>query len=183
MRITSYGAAEEVTGSQHLLEVNGKRILLECGLFQGKRQEAFEKNATFGFDPKSVDAVLLSHAHIDHSGNIPTLVKRGFRGIIYCTEATHSLCNVMLLDSAYIQESDAEYFSRRLSATALKPIEPLYTQKDAEYALEFLRGKSYGKPFKLYEGVEVTFHEAGHVLGSAIIELNLHDKEDGKRKR
>ncbi|GAG83543.1 unnamed protein product [marine sediment metagenome] len=104
MQITSHGAAHEVTGSQHLLQVNGKNILLDCGLFQGRRKEAFDKNNMFGFDPKDIDVMILSHAHIDHSGNIPTLVKKGFQGVIYCTEATQSLCNVMLLDSAYIQE-------------------------------------------------------------------------------
>jgi metallo-beta-lactamase family protein len=114
MQLTSYGAAEEVTGSQHLLEVNGKKILLDCGLFQGKRKEAFEKNDWFGFDPTTIDTVVLSHAHIDHSGNLPRLVKKGFTGVIYCTEATQSLCDVMLLDSAYIQESDAEYIARKM---------------------------------------------------------------------
>ena len=136
MKLTSYGAALEVTGSQHLLEVNGKKILLDCGLFQGSRKRSFEKNRWFGFDPKEIDAVIISHAHIDHTGNLPTLVKKGFTGVIYCTEATKSLCEVMLLDSAYIQESDAEYFSRKLAKTALQPIEPLYTTPDAELALQ-----------------------------------------------
>ncbi len=181
MHITSYGAALEVTGSQHLLEVNGKKILLDCGMFQGHRKEAFEKNAQFGFDPTTIDAVLLSHAHIDHSGNIPTLVKRGFKGVIYCTEATKSLCEVMLIDSAYIQEMDAEYFAKRVAATALKPIEPLYTQEDAGLALQQFKGKAYDKKFKLFEGVEVTFREAGHVLGSAVIVLDI--KENGVNKR
>ncbi|PIZ74611.1 MBL fold metallo-hydrolase [Candidatus Peregrinibacteria bacterium CG_4_10_14_0_2_um_filter_43_11] len=183
MKLTSFGAALEVTGSQHLLEINGKRILLDCGLFQGRRKESFEKNHTFGFDPTKIDAVVLSHAHIDHSGNIPTLVKRGFKGIIHCTEATHSLCEVMLMDSAYIQESDAAYFARKHPNTALTPIEPLYTQEDAEAALEHFNGKPYNKTFELIEGVKVTFREAGHVLGSAIVVLEIEDKEDGKKKR
>lgn len=181
MKITSYGAAMEVTGSQHLLEVNGKKILLDCGLFQGRRKEAFEKNVAFGFEAEKVDAVILSHAHIDHSGNIPTLVKRGFKGVIYCTEATQSLCEVMLLDSAHIQESDAEYFARSHAETALLPIEPLYTQDDAKLSLLQFKGIPYDKPFKLFEGIKVTFREAGHVLGSAITVLDIEEKEVKKK--
>lgn len=183
MKLTSYGAALEVTGSQHLLEVNGKKILLDCGLFQGHRKEAFEKNAAFGFDPVAIDAMVLSHAHIDHSGNIPTLVKRGYRGLVYCTEATRDLCDLMLLDSAFIQESDADFFARHLSETALKPIEPLYTQEDAHQALLSFKGMSMDKPFTVAPGVTVTFREAGHVLGSALVVLDIEDHEDGKKKR
>ncbi len=183
MQLTSHGAALEVTGSQHLLEVNGKKLLLDCGLFQGHRKEAHEKNSWFGFDPKEIDAVVLSHAHIDHSGNIPTLIKHGFNGVVYCTEATESLCDVMLLDSAYIQESDAEYMSRKHSDTALEPIEPLYNTEDAEFALKSFKGYEYNKTFEVIKGVNVTFREAGHVLGAAIVVLDIHDEEDGKDKR
>lgn len=183
MKLTSHGAALEVTGSRHLLEVNGKKILLDCGLFQGHRKDAFEKNSHFDFDPAEIDSVVLSHAHIDHSGNIPTLVKRGFTGIVYCTEATESLCNVMLLDSAYIQESDAEYMSRKHADTALEPIEPLYTTPDAELALKSFKGIAYDTTFELIKGVSVTFREAGHVLGAAIVVLDIDDQEDGKHKR
>jgi len=183
MQLTSYGAALEVTGSQHLLEVNGKKILLDCGLFQGRRKEAFEKNSWFGFDPKEIDAVILSHAHIDHSGNIPTLVKHGFNGVIYCTEATKSLCDVMLLDSAYIQESDAEYMARKHSDTALPIEEPLYTQEDAKFALQSFKGYPYNETFEVIDGVNITLREAGHVLGAAIVVLDIKDKEDGKSKR
>ncbi len=183
MQLTSHGAAQEVTGSQHLLQINGKKILLDCGLFQGRRKEAFDKNAMFGFDPEQIDAVVLSHAHIDHSGNIPTLVKKGFTGVVYCTEATQSLCNVMLLDSAYIQESDAEYMKRKHPDTALYPIEPLYTQEDAKLALKQFKGMSYDKTFEVCKGVQVTYREAGHVLGAAITVLDIHDEEDGKQKR
>lgn len=183
MNITSYGAALEVTGSQHLLQVNGKKILLDCGLFQGRRKEAAEKNSWFGFDPKEVDAVVLSHAHIDHSGNIPTLVKKGFKGIVYCTEATQSLCGALLMDSAYIQESDAEYMKRKHADTALTPIEPLYTQEDAKLALESFKGKNYDESFEVCEGVTVTFREAGHILGAAIVILDIEDKDSGKKKR
>lgn len=182
MKLTSYGAALEVTGSQHLLEVNGKKILLDCGLFQGSRKRSFEKNKEFGFSPKEIDAVIVSHAHIDHTGNIPTLVKKGFTGVIYCTEATKSLCEVMLLDSAYIQESDAEYFSRKLAATALQPIEPLYTTEDAELALKQFKSMPYDKAFEVCEGVNVTLHEAGHVLGSAVVVLQIDDMETMESK-
>lgn len=183
MRLTSYGAAEEVTGSQHLLEVNGKKILLDCGLFQGRRKEAYEKNSWFGFDPTEIDIMILSHAHIDHSGNIPTLIRKGYTGVVYCTEATQSLCNVMLLDSAYIQENDAEYIAKKMGDDALIPVEPLYTTPDAEQALKSFKGIPYNKPFTVCDGVEVTFREAGHVLGAAIVVMEIDDQEDGKKKK
>ncbi|MDH5597453.1 MAG: MBL fold metallo-hydrolase [Candidatus Peregrinibacteria bacterium] len=182
MKLTSYGAALEVTGSQHLLEVNGKRILMDCGLFQGHRKIAFEKNQEFLYDPASIDAVLVSHAHIDHTGRIPYLVKEGFKGVIYSTEATKNLCHLMLLDSAYIQESDAEYFGRKLKDSAL-PFEPIYNSEDAERSMEFFKDLPYDKRYKLFDGIHLTFHEAGHVLGSALITLDIEDKEDGQKKR
>lgn len=182
MKLTSYGAALEVTGSQHLLEVNGKRILMDCGLFQGHREEAFKKNQKFDYDPASIDAVLISHAHIDHTGNIPHLVKKGFKGVIYCTEATKSLCHLLLLDSAYIQEQDAKFFEKYHSDSAL-PYEPIYDTKDAEHAMEFFKELPYDKSFKLFDGVMVTLFEAGHVLGSSMICLDIDDQEDGKKKR
>lgn len=183
MHLTSLGAALEVTGSQHLLEVNGKKILLDCGLFQGKRKEAYEKNSLFSFEPSEIDVMILSHAHIDHSGNIPALVKKGFKGVIYCTSATQSLCNVMLLDSAYIQESDAEYMAKKHPDTALYPLEPLYTKEDAEQCLKFFKGLPYDKPFEPVKGMRVTFREAGHVLGAAIVVMDIKDDDDGKQKR
>jgi len=183
MKLTSFGAALEVTGSQHLLEVNGKRILLDCGLFQGHRQKAFEKNQKFLYDPKTIDTVLISHAHIDHTGRIPFLVKEGFQGVIYSTEATKNLCRLMLLDSAYIQEQDAKYFAKRHKDVAL-PNEPIYNTEDAEYSLEFFKDLPYDKQFKLFDGISVTLFEAGHVLGSSMIQLDIIDKEDGdKHKR
>lgn len=181
MKITSYGAALEVTGSQHLLEANGKKILLDCGLFQGRRKEAYVKNSGFGFDPSTVDAMLLSHAHIDHSGNIPHLVKKGFKGVIYCTDATKDLCKIMLMDSAYIQESDAKYVARKLKTEV--PSEPIYDSEDAEYSLQFFKGMPFDKEYQLYDGITVTFREAGHVLGSSLLEINVDDKEDGKKKK
>lgn len=182
MKLTSFGAALEVTGSQHLLEVNGKRILLDCGLFQGHRKLAFEKNRDFKYDPASIDAVLISHAHIDHTGNLPHLVKEGFKGFIHCTPATTSLCEVMLADSAYIQEADAGYFARKHKDTALA-MDPLYTQEDAAYCMQFFKEQPLDKPFELFPGVTVTFLEAGHVLGSGLICLDIEDQEDGKKKR
>lgn len=182
MKITSYGAALEVTGSQHLLEVNGKKILLDCGLFQGRRKEAHEKNKVFHHDPSSVDVMILTHAHIDHSGKIPHLIKKGFKGVIYCTEATKDLCKIMLMDSAYIQEVDAKYAARKLKDSEIPP-EPLYTQEDAKYSLQFFKGVSYDEKIKLYDGVEVTFREAGHVLGSAMLEIDIKDQEDNKQKK
>ena len=190
MKLTSYGAALEVTGSQHLLEVNGKRILLDCGLFQGHRKIAFEKNKEFLYEPASIDAVLISHAHIDHTGRIPYLVKEGFQGVIYSTEATKNLCRLMLLDSAYIQEQDAKYFARKKAKKEGQPtdeenldMEPIYNTEDAEHSLEFFTDVPYDKAYKLFDGVEVTFFEAGHVLGSSMIQLDILDKEDGKQKR
>lgn len=183
MKITSFGAALEVTGSQHLLEVNGKRILLDCGLFQGHRKKAFEKNRRFVYDPKTIDVMVLSHAHMDHSGNIPTLVKRGFQGVIYCTEATQSLCNVMLYDSAHIQQSDAEYMNKKHADTLIEEIKPLYTDEDVDLTLKQFKGMEYNKPFEICEGVEVTLREAGHILGAAIVELNIYDQEEKKNKK
>lgn len=182
MKLTSYGAALEVTGSQHLLEVNGKKILLDCGLFQGRRKLAFEKNRDFKYDPTTVDAVLISHAHIDHTGNLPHLVKEGFKGFIYSTTATKELCEVMLQDSAYIQEMDAEYFCRKLKDSCLE-MDPLYTQEDAKFTMQFFKPQELEVTFELFPGVKVTFFEAGHVLGSSMICVDVEDQDDGKKKR
>ena len=130
MKITFHGAARTVTGSQHLIEVNGKTIMLDCGLFQGKRKEAFERNRHEFFPSSEIDCLVLSHAHIDHSGRIPCLVKNGFSGDIYCTSATRDLCAVMLMDSAHIQEKDVEYVNRRRKRNGQRPFEPLYSKAD-----------------------------------------------------
>ncbi len=189
MKLTSYGAALQVTGSQHLLEVNGKRILLDCGLFQGHRKEAFENNKDFTYDPTSIDAVLVSHAHVDHIGNIPHLVKKGFQGVVYSTEASKNLARLMLLDSAYIQEQDAKFFAKRHKkkegedgAEQLE-MEPIYNSEDAERSLELFKGMPYNEKFELFDGVDVTFFEAGHVLGSSMLQLDITDKEDGNKKK
>jgi metallo-beta-lactamase family protein len=175
MHIEFIGAARTVTGSMHLLEIAGKRVLLDCGIYHGRREEAARINSTFPFDPPSIDAVVLSHAHIDHSGNLPTLVKHGFRGQIFCTSATKSLCEVMLLDSAFIQEKDAEFVGKRRSKQGGKPIEPLYTQEDARETLPLLNGQEYSRPFQVTDGVECRLEDAGHILGSASVALTLRE--------
>jgi metallo-beta-lactamase family protein len=176
IRLHFYGAAQTVTGSQFLLEVNGRRLLLECGLFQGHRAEAYERNRTFPFDPEQVHAVLLSHAHIDHSGNLPNLVRQGFTGPIYATAATIDLANVMLRDSAHIQEDDIAFLRRKKHTNQL---EPIYTLEDVLEVLPLFRSVPYQRPFEPLPGVRVEFVEAGHMLGSAAIRLEV---EDGKRR-
>lgn len=179
MRLWFLGAARTVTGSMHLLEVEGKRILLDCGLFQGHRQEAFTRNQTFPFDPKQIDGLILSHAHIDHSGNIPTLVKHGFRGDIYATFATRDLCGAMLLDSAHIQEQDAIYVNRHKRSQ--DRVEPLYEVRDAVQSLTYFKGVGYRRPFILNQGVTVEFFDAGHILGSAITVITITEQNRAVR--
>jgi metallo-beta-lactamase family protein len=181
MEIQFYGSVREVTGSMHLLGVGGKRILLECGLYQGKRQEAIKKNASFPFDPSSVDALVLSHAHIDHSGNIPQLVKQGFRGNIHCTHATQDLASLMLRDSAHIQEKDAEFWNKHAKRSGKPQISPLYTMEDAEKSLSLFVGVGYGRAVDVTPDVRVTFFDAGHILGSAIVQIDA--KENGRSGR
>ena len=152
MKISFYGAARTVTGSQHLVEVNGKRILLDCGLYQGKRAEANDRNRNLPFEAASVDVMVLSHAHIDHSGNIPNLVKSGFRGDILSTFATRDLCASMLLDSGHIQERDAEFVNKRRKRGE-PPIEPIYTQQDAQHSLEYFTTQGYERPRQIAPGV------------------------------
>ncbi|OGQ87540.1 MAG: MBL fold metallo-hydrolase [Deltaproteobacteria bacterium RIFOXYD12_FULL_56_24] len=180
MKLTFHGAAKTVTGSQHLLEVNGKRILLDCGLFQGKRKEAFELNRSGFGAGKDIDCLVLSHAHIDHSGNIPTLVKRGFRGDIVCTSATRDLCAVMLMDSAFIQEKDVAFANKLRRRNKQKEFEPLYTREDAVAAMDQFVGISYNRRREIVPGVHLTLVDAGHMLGSANVILDIHDQEQGR---
>ncbi|MGH7493600.1 MAG: MBL fold metallo-hydrolase RNA specificity domain-containing protein [bacterium] len=177
MNIKFCGAARTVTGSQHLLTVNGKKILLDCGMFQGRREESREKNRSFHYDPAGVDTLVLSHAHIDHCGNIPNLVKQGFNHSVYATRATVDLCNVMLRDSAYLQERDAEWLRKKKR----EQIEPLYTVEDAEKALQQFVGTAYDRPFAITPEAQVTFRDAGHILGSASVTLDL--TENGRTLR
>jgi len=177
LKIKFCGAAQEVTGSKHLIEFNGKKILLDCGMFQGKRKEAAEKNSKFSFDPKEIDAVILSHAHIDHSGSLPMLVKQGFCGPIYSTFATRDLCNYMLMDSAYIQEREAEYLLKKKKEV----VDHLYNAEDAEKSLELFHGVGYERSFVVDDGIVACFYDAGHILGSALIHLMFYDKKTKKR--
>ena len=180
MQLQFQGAARTVTGSMHVLTVNGKTILLDCGTYHGRRDEARKVNENFPFDPASVYAVVLSHAHIDHSGNLPTLVKQGFRGPIYCTRATKSLCEVMLRDSGFIQEEDADDFNRKKRKKGEPPVEPIYTQEDVEETLKQFVGFNYQTTFEVSDGIEGRFADAGHILGSA--SCHLRCEENGLTK-
>jgi metallo-beta-lactamase family protein len=183
MRITFYGAAQEVTGSMHLIEVNGQRILLECGLYQGPRSETYARNLKLPFDAKSIDTVILSHAHIDHSGNLPNLVKQGYLGNIWCTAATRNLCAYMLMDSGHIQERDVEYVNRKRARDGEPPVEPIYTQADAAETLSQLISIGKHRPVTVADGVTLTYYEAGHILGAAHVVLEIDDKSSGKQWR
>ncbi len=181
MKLISHGAAREVTGTCHELQVNGKRILLDCGMFQGSRRESAIKNSTFNFEPKDIDAMVLSHAHMDHTGRIPLLYKKGFKAPIYCTYATQDLSHVMLMDSGYIQEKDEEYFQRHLADSSIKFDGPLYTQAQADECKSLFVGRNYNERFEVIPGVHCTFVEAGHILGAAMVLLEI--EENGKTIR
>jgi metallo-beta-lactamase family protein len=183
MQISFFGAAQTVTGSQHLLTLNGRKILLDCGLYQGKREETWQRNRHFPFSPKEIDAVVLSHAHIDHSGNIPNLVKQGFRGRIVCTPGTADLCGAMLPDSGHIQEEDVEYVNRQRRKRGEPPFKPIYTQEDATASLEYFYGIDYEQPYQLFPGISVTLYDAGHLLGAAIVALDFQPEHSGARQR
>ena len=176
MRINFHGAAHTVTGSQHLLEINGHRLLLDCGLYQGRRSETYSRNLNFAYDPRSVDAVILSHAHIDHCGNLPNLVKNGYEGPVYAVPATVDLATIMMADSGRIQESDAAFVNKKRLRRGEELIEPLYTEVDAQNAANLLRGVHYDKAFEPVPGVIARFVEAGHILGSAAVSLEIEEK-------
>ena len=181
MKLRFLGGADTVTGSQHMLEVNGRRLLRDCGLFQGQRKLAFELNRELLFDPRALDAMVLSHAHIDHCGNIPSLARAGYAGPIHATTATMRLCNVMLMDAAHIQEQDAEYLNQKTSRKGLDPVEPLYTTEDAIAALRLFTGHHYHDILEPVPGAAMRSFEAGHILGA---ELSLFElREDGRSVR
>lgn len=176
MKLSFHGAARTVTGSKHLLTLKqGKRILLDCGMFQGMGLETDELNRHFGFDPATVDYLILSHAHIDHSGLIPVLVKQGFTGKIYCTPATFDLCCIMLEDSAHIQESDARFINERRKRQGKPPLKPLYTLPDVTVALRQFEPVPYGEWFSIEESIKLLFTDAGHILGSAVVNLRIEE--------
>ena len=177
MRLQFMGAAREVTGSAHLVHFHGRTILLDCGLFQGRRSEVNAKNRKLPFATDRIDAVVLSHAHIDHAGRLPFLVKEGYRGTIHSTVATRDLCEVMLADSAHIQEKDADFLARHRGET----IEPLYTLRDVSSALTQFRPHRYHDRFEVIPGVMARYVDAGHILGSASVELEW--EEDGETRR
>jgi len=179
MRIFIYGAAQTVTGSRYLIEVNGQRLLLECGLFQGHRVDTYTRNLNFQFVPKELDAVILSHAHIDHSGNLPNLVKQGYNRPIHVTPATADLADIMLRDSGHIQEADVTFVNKRRARQGLPAVEPLYTEADAEQVAPLFTMHDYDQAYEPIAGVTARLVDAGHILGSAAIELEL--RENGKR--
>lgn len=181
MKIRFYGAARTVTGSQHLLEVNGKNLLLECGIFQGRRREFYERNCCFAFEPKDIDAVILSHAHIDHSGNLPNLVKQGYDNPIYATPPTAELAGIMLRDSGHIYQENAEFINKKKRKHGEPAVEPLYTILDAEKVPALFSKVDYDQPFEPVRGVTARLVDAGHILGSAAVVLDI--EEDGKKKR
>jgi metallo-beta-lactamase family protein len=175
IKITFHGAARTVTGSRHVIESNDWRILLDCGLYQGRRQDFYERNLKFPFDPSKIDTLIVSHAHIDHIGNFPNLVKQGFKGDAHCTMATADLAGIMLLDTAHIQENDAAYVTKVRRKHNQPPVEPLYRAVDVPPALELMEGHSYNRSFQTVPGAKVIFRDAGHILGSAITVLDILD--------
>lgn len=180
MRITFLGAAGEVTGSQHLIETTDRRILLDCGMFQGPRAAARHKNEDLYCSPKTLDAVILSHAHIDHSGRLPQLYRNGFRGPVFCTEATADISEMMLLDSAKIQVEDAKYLRRRLKP-GHPSVEPLYTEEDVDGIMRLFEPFGFHEWHTVGADVRVRFQPAGHILGSAIVELEVIDEGEWRR--
>ncbi|MEG0143440.1 MAG: MBL fold metallo-hydrolase [Akkermansia sp.] len=185
MKISFCGAAGTTTGSQHLIEVNGSRILLDCGMYQGRREEAQHINRDFPFfEPTTIDQVVLSHAHIDHSGNLPNLVKKGFKGNIYSTYATRDLCQIMLADAARIQEHDCAFVNKMNTRRGIKaPIaEPIYTEEDAVASMRLFVNIGYERPLMIADGVSLTFFDAGHILGAAQVCLYFVYLEEGNNK-
>ncbi|MFH0954380.1 MAG: MBL fold metallo-hydrolase [Verrucomicrobiota bacterium] len=181
MKIHFLGGVDTVTGSRHLVEADGTLVLCDCGLFQGHRKQAREINSRFNFDPARLNAAVVSHAHVDHCGNVPTLVQQGYRNPIYSTTATAALCEIMLRDAAHIQEQDAAYLNQKKNRKGMEPVVPLYTVKDTDNALALFRGYSYGERVQVAPRVSVDFSDAGHILGAALTTFTV--KEDGRIRR
>ncbi|MDD2706820.1 MAG: MBL fold metallo-hydrolase [Verrucomicrobiae bacterium] len=183
MKLTFHGAAKTVTGSMYLLEACGKRILLECGFFQGKRKESMDRNRQFPFKPADIHCALLSHAHIDHSGNVPNLVRQGFTGSVFCNHATRDLATLMLEDSAHIQEYDCAFINKinKKEGRNLPLAEPLYTMVEAKAAVQQFMSVAYDRTFDIAEGITITFCDAGHILGSSEVILDV--RENGRHVR
>ncbi|MDD1760308.1 MAG: MBL fold metallo-hydrolase [Methanothrix sp.] len=175
MIIQFFGAAQTVTGSMHFIEANGHRLLLDCGMSQGKRQEANKLNSENPFDAKSIDAIVLSHAHLDHSGKLPILVKNGFNGSIFSTSATRDLCSAMLRDSASLQEMDAKYVNKLNERKRLPFIKPMYTMRDVTTTLRLFQTVECRRPLEILPGIRLTFRNAGHILGSASVALDISE--------
>jgi metallo-beta-lactamase family protein len=182
MKIKFIGAAREVTGSKHLITTDlGKKILLDCGMFQGKGLETDSMNRDLGFDPETIDHIILTHAHIDHSGLIPYVYKLGFRGSVICTNATRDLCAIMLADSAFIQEHDTDTFNKRRAKKGLPLVTPIYEQSDAKECMKLFIGVPSNMKFRIDENIKVTFTHTGHMLGSGV--ANIQIIENGQIKR
>ena len=179
MKITFYGAACTTTGSMHLVEAAGKRILLDCGLYQGRRKEAFEKNRHLPFDAATIDYVILSHAHIDHSGNLPQLVRQGFRGRVFARQATVELCDVMLRDSCFLQKRDLDYVNKRRRREGKHLFELLYDERDVDMLMQLFTPIHLHSPREIASGITLEFFNAGHILGSALVQLDI--KSDSGR--
>ena len=177
MKIMFCGASSGVTGSCHLLKTEKHNLLMDCGQFQGGKAQEILNYEPFPFEPAEVEAMILSHAHIDHCGRIPLLVKRGFRGKIYCTDATADLLEVMLLDSAHIHEMDAEWQSKRNMRAGKPAVEPLYTTADAQESLKYVAPILYDQQIQINEDMKIVFNDAGHILGSAITEIWVREGE------
>jgi metallo-beta-lactamase family protein len=181
MKIHFLGGVDTVTGSQHLVEADGAFVLCDCGLFQGHRKQAREINSRFAFTPSRLNAAVVSHAHIDHCGNVPTLVQQGYHHSIHSTTATAALCAIMLRDAAHIQEQDAVYLNQKKNRKGMEPVVPLYTLKDTENALLLFKGHPYGERIEIAPGVSVSFRDAGHILGAALTTFTV--REDGRTRR
>ena len=181
LKLSFFGACDSVTGSCYLLETGVGRVLVDCGMYQGGKKLKAKNEGPFPFSPQDIDYVVLTHAHIDHSGLLPKLVRDGFKGEILATRATVSLCDLMLRDSAHIQESEAEWLGRKGKRAGNEDVAPLYTMEDAERALKHFRGMTYGSFRELLPGVTLRFYDAGHILGSSIAEFSV--QQEGVNKK